>query len=103
MGGQPEVEQDAVGLEGCHSGQGFLGGERRREVADARFTQPGAGGCDGLGVSVDRQDFRAALSQQRGVAAAADRGIHGAATACRPCAHCLRKHRDVIARRGLPP
>lgn len=68
-GGDAEVEQDEIGPELRHRGQGVRRGEVGLEIADPGRAQPGAGGGERLGILVDGQDLTAQCQERAAVAA----------------------------------
>src|SRR2546426_10777779 len=78
-------------------------GERPGRVADAVFAEPRAGRGDRLGVAAPREPLRARRDEQRGVATAAQRRVHGPAAPLRPRPHHVGEHGHVICGRRHAP
>jgi len=70
------------------------------EILDAVAAESLASGRNGIGLAVNSQNPSPKPQENRGVAAAAERGIDGARAPGRPVAHGRGEDRDVIRERG---
>ncbi len=81
--GNPEVEENELGLEVPDRGERFFAREGSGEVTDPIGSQPFPRGADGLGITIDREDVRAGIPERTRMTAIAESAVHDASRAAR--------------------